>query len=131
VLFGEAEVRGLGLAVGRQDHGLRLEVAMHDAVLVRVVHGPRQGLHQPGGLVRRLGPAADLLRQAAAAHELHDQYREALRLARAVDLDDVRVRQAGLARGPRAEALHLRGARAIGNHLQGDEPVATNLPGLS
>jgi hypothetical protein len=44
-------MKDLGRAIGGQEHVGRLEIAMHNAVSMRYVHGSGQGFDQLGGLV--------------------------------------------------------------------------------
>src|SRR5205085_1766153 len=74
----------------------RLQVAVQDAVLVGVVHRPRDRGDQAGGV----GGGDELTRgaggrQAGAVHQLHREEVPAGVLADVVDRDDVRVVQAG------------------------------------
>src|SRR5262249_10547691 len=82
----------------------RLEVAVDDAALVRVVDGPGQRLHQPGRRAGRLRPGGGPLGQGAAVHVLEGQVGVAVVLADLVDLHDVGVLQAGPPPRPPARA---------------------------
>ncbi len=105
---------------------------MDDLPLVGFVHGSRQGFDQLGGLARRQGSAAQLLRQAAAAAEFQREERPALVFADAVDLDDVGVVQAGDGLGLGLEAGQVVGAGVFArqDHLERDDAVEAALPGL-
>ena len=101
-------------------------------MLMRVVHGPRQLLHQSGRFSRGHRRAAGLAIQASAVDDLHGEERQAVVRAHLVDLDDVRVLQAGdgLGLGQEAGTILRPGVTAGENHFQGDEPVEGQLPGL-
>ncbi len=105
---------------------------MDDARLVGGVHGPRQRLQQRRRLGGRQRLAAELLVEAAAAHVLQREERQAAVLADVVNLDDVRVPQPGDRQRLAPEALELLrgGVRPGEDHLQGDDAVQAPLPGL-
>ena len=100
----------------------RLQVAMDDPAPVGRLHGLGQGRHQRGGLAGRLGRARQFLGQVAALDELHGEVGLAVLLAHVVDLDDVRMPQAGHRFRLSQEAFpRLRaGVRAGEQHLEGD-----------
>ena len=64
---------------------------MDHLVLVRHVHRTGKDLDDPGGLVDRLGLAADLLGEAAAGEEFEREIGQAVVFADLEDLDDVGV----------------------------------------
>ena len=97
----QAEVGELRHAFRGEQHVARLDVAVHHAVLVRVVQPARQVAAQPrralalGGVGRAAFPALvldELLEAPAGDHLLHDQV-VAARLGHAVHAHDVAVRQ--------------------------------------
>jgi hypothetical protein len=101
---GDAEIGDRGLAVGVDDHVLRLQVAMDDAVAVGEA-GPLEHLaNQPD---RLLGGEAgvDQLLQRAALQVLHGDVIGAVDLAAVEDGDDVGVLEARSRLGLAAEAL--------------------------
>ena len=58
--LGQAEVGDLGLAVGRDEHVRRFQVAVHDPSAVRVIDRPGQCFHQGSRRARWLGlPASE------------------------------------------------------------------------
>ena len=127
---GQAEIRHLRRAVrGEQDVG-RLEIAVHDAALVRRVDGVGQGRHQRRRLANRLRNPLDLLSQAAALDQLHREVRPAVHLAHVVELDHVRVAQSSHRFRLAQETLPLvrPGIGAGQQHLQGDGPVEAQVP---
>ena len=92
----DAEVRDLDDALGVDDDVVRLDVAVHHAVTVRV---PQRGEDLPGVRDRDRHRAeaarADELLERPALDVLHDDEVGALGLAAIEDRDDVRMRQAG------------------------------------
>ena len=67
----------------------RLEIAVNHTVDMSGMDGPRQGFDELCRRTRRLGPALDVLGQAAAGHELENKVRPARGLADIVNLDNV------------------------------------------
>jgi hypothetical protein len=97
---------------------------------VGVVDGPGQCFEQLGRLLRGQRGGLQLLGQAAALDQLHDQERPALMLAGQVDLHDVGVLEAGddLGLGAEAGAILLPGRVAQEEDLDGHRPVQALLP---
>ena len=89
--MGEPEIGDLGLAGVRQEHVVRLEVAVDDQLVVGGVHRPRQRLDQPRRLARRQRPLPQPLPQVAAAAELQGHEQEAVVFADLEDADDIVV----------------------------------------
>ena len=125
VIFGSA-------VLGEQDVA-RLEVAVDDAALVGVMHGPGQRLDQARGL----GPAAAAGRRICAASVPPPTYSRARYdvpgvAADLVDLHDAGVLQAGdgLRLQAKTRQLFRAGIRPGEDHLEGDEAVERHLPGL-
>ena len=90
----DAEVHHLDAAVLQQHDVLRLDVAVDDAALVRVLQR-LQDLHRK---VQRLAPLdlallLDVLLERDAVHIFHDDVLDAVAEADVVHLDDVRVRE--------------------------------------
>jgi hypothetical protein len=104
---------------------------VEDAALVGVVDRPGERLHQPGRARRRQGRAVEFLVEAAAVRVLHDKERPAGGFADLVDLDDVRVLQAGRRLGLDLEPGPFLGpgVGARQDHLQGRQAVEARLPG--
>src|SRR6266849_5069979 len=94
--------------------------------------GPRQGLDQLCRRTQRLGPALEVLGQAATGHELKDNVRPARGVADIVNLDNVGMLQASERRGLCAKAGQvLRAGLEPGQyHLQRHDAMETELPGL-
>ena len=131
-LVGTAQRDGLRTVAGNQEHVGRLEIAMNDAALVSGVHGPGQRSHELGRGTRLLRCGLQDLGQAAALDELQRQVRPAFVVSDLVDLDNVRMLQAGdgLGFGAKTGPLGLPGVGPGQDHLQGDEAIEAGLPGL-
>ncbi len=87
----DAEVRDLHRARFVEQQVLRLDVAMHDAVLVRVLQRLADRRHDGQRLLRREAARLHRLPQIHAIHELHEQVVKPARLPEIVDRDDVRM----------------------------------------
>ena len=91
----DAEVDDLHhrLAIGFHDHHIRwLDVAVDDALLVRVLHGAAHLHHQPHAVAWREPPRGRIIGDREADHSLHGEVGEArLRRARVVHTGDVRM----------------------------------------
>jgi hypothetical protein len=114
----DAEVGDLHAAVVEQDDVARLDVAVDDAALVRVLQRGEQLGHQPAGLGEREALARiEQALQVAAAHQLHDDERRigAGVLAVLVDGDDAGMAEPadGLGLAPEAHS-QLGGEVRIG-----------------
>ena len=123
---GDAEVRHLDDALGVDDHVVRLDVAVDDAVAVRVAERGEDLARVRDRDGHRAEPArADQLLERPPLDVLHDDVVGAVRLASIEDGDDVRVREAGGMRRLSAEALdELLVVRvAAVEHLDGDTPA--------
>ncbi len=96
---------------------------MDDALPVGEMHGPGQGLDQPGRLGRGLRPAAGLAVQAAALDQFQRQEREPVVLPHRVDAHDVVVPEAGHGLGLVPEAGQFLPPRVLPSqdHLQGEQ----------
>ncbi len=107
--LGEAEVQDLGQAVAGDHHVLGLEVAVHDARLVR----PRESVGELGrerdGALRRQRARVEHVSQGPAVDELHDDERRLVLAADLVDRDDAGMAESGC--GPR---LRLEAGQALG-----------------
>src|SRR5262249_28126190 len=134
--LGQPEVSDVRLPVGVEQDVRRLQVAMQDAALMRVVDGPRDGGHDfrcpplpPLAEARTL--SADHFRQAAAFYQSHGEVRLSVFVADLVDGDDLRVVETGGRLGFGAETARVtgRGKAALPDHLQRDEAVQTLLAG--
>ena len=89
--LGEAEVENLGLAVGGQLDVRRLEVAVDDALLVRLFERLGDLPRDRDGLVDGDRPALQALRQVFSLDELHGEDALAGDLLQAEEGGDVRV----------------------------------------
>jgi hypothetical protein len=117
---------------GRQQDVGRLQIAVDDAALVRIVDGVCERRHQLGGLARWLRFALEMVVQAAASDELQRQVGQAVVLAYLVDLYDVGVLEARHRLGLGAKACQrLRtGVGARQDHLEGDDSLEALLSRL-
>ena len=100
----EAEVEDLDLALVAHHHVVGLEVAVHDAALMRLHQRARDGPRDAERLGERRAPPAHRARRAERPplHELHRDEGDPVRLARLVDRGDVPVVDRG--RGARLAA---------------------------
>jgi hypothetical protein len=96
------------------------------------VDSPGQGFHQLGSVAAVLGYTSTLLRQAASFDPFQRQVRTAIVLPDFVNLDNVRMLQAGHRLGLAEEPDELlpggQGRRM--EDLQGDNPAESALPCL-
>ncbi len=125
--LGQAEVGDVGLAPLVEEDVGRLEVAVQDAALVRVVHRAGHLHHQLNKPTRCIAWA---LRQTPPLDELHAEEVLPLMLADLVDGHDVRVVEVGGVFGLGAEAAQLVGAGqgAVADHLEGHQAAQRQLP---
>ena len=94
IVLGQAEVGDLHRAVAREQQVGRLDVAVDDAMLVRVVQRIADLGQYPGGEFRReLALARNHSRQIRAVHEFHHDVEESTRFARLEHAHDARVRE--------------------------------------
>ena len=130
--LGQAEVGDLGDAVAVEQDVGRLEVAMHDAGLVRRVHGRGERGHQLGRRAARLGRPLEAVGEAPPFEHLERDEGAAVGLADIVDLDDVGMAEPGDGLGLDQEPLAMLGAgRACRRgSSSGDDPVQLAVPGL-
>ncbi len=107
--LGEAEIEQLHAAV-LVDHDVRrLQVAVHDALVVGALERPGDLQRDLQSLVERNRPGIQALVQVLALHHLHDEKPRALGLLDAVDRGDVRVFELGEHLGFALEPHHLVG----------------------
>jgi hypothetical protein len=120
------------VAFGIQQDVRRLQVAVEDASLVRVMHRPGDFGDEPRRGLRIGGVAGQDLGQARAVDELHAEILPAVVLADLVDRDDSRMVEVGRRLGLVAEGVHLVvvGPVAGPEHPDGDRPIEVPLPGL-
>ena len=106
---GEAEIENLHAAVARHHHVVRLEVAVHDAVLVRVRQRGGQLAGDARQVRRRRAPAAiELIPQRRAVDELRGDEQVAVELLEGVDRADARMREAGRRARLAAQSIAVR-----------------------
>jgi hypothetical protein len=118
----QSEIQHLHPAVWRQLDVGRLQIAVHDALLVRRLHPLGYLAGEGDRFVHRYGAAADPLGQRRSLDELQHQRPDAVRLDDAVDRRDVRVVQRG--ERPRlpleAGEPFTVGGKGTGQDLEGD-----------
>jgi hypothetical protein len=114
----------------RQQHVARLQIAMHDAALVRVVSGPSQPAEQLGGGPRRQRRLIQDLVEPAAGDEFHGEIRAPVVRADFEYLYDVRMEQPRGRLGLHLKPLQLAGAGKVAgqDHLQRDLAIEADLP---
>jgi hypothetical protein len=105
----------------RNQNVARLQIAMHDAVLVHEMHRPRQCLDECSRFPFRLRRAGHLPLESAALDVLQGHKQSPVVLADLVDAHDVGVIEPGHGLGLGAEALAGRriGVEARHDHLEG------------
>ena len=121
----QAEVQHLHPALGRDDDVGRLEIAVHDAALVRLLERRRHVAAECRDLFLRERAAGDVLRQRLAGHVLHDQEVDPVAAVEIVHRGDVRVVQPGqrLRFTPEPPPCRLVGQHARWQHLEGDVAI--------
>ena len=126
----QAEVGHERLVALAQEDVRRLEVAVEDRPLVRVVDRPRHLGHQRGDGPRVALQPADVSRQVAALDQPHAEERLVVDLADLVDRHDVRVVELRHRLGLGAEPPQLGEARQrrVADQLQRHEPPEVDLP---
>ena len=130
--LGETEIGDERLAAGVQKDVCRLDVAVQHAVLVRVVHGPRDFGQQFGGLARGQRLAAKAPGEVRPIHEPHREVVLPLVLSHVEHRDDVRMIQPCDCLRLAIEALD-KIARREGpgqKHLEGDYALEADLTRL-
>lgn len=129
---GEAQVEDFHPPLGREHQVRRLDVAMHQSVLVRVLQSHGGLPDHLAGVGNRQGPALDHGRKVLAFHVFHDEEVHAVDLTGVVGADDIRVVEL-------PNRLHLSleaGYRPlIGNFLLGQDldrhnPLELGMPSL-
>jgi hypothetical protein len=126
-LLGESEVEDLHVAGPRDEHVLRLQVAVDDALLVGGGEAGRDLERVADRLVLRKRAAAQAPAQRVALEELGDGVDASVLAAEVVDREDVRMRE-----GRDGERLALEARQRLGvvRHLRGenlDRDVALQL----
>ena len=97
--FRNAEVRDLYPAIQVDQNVFRLDVAMHDAVVMRKLQGFADLRHDRQGLIRSKPTGPLHFAQVGPAHIFHDQVMQVARFPEFMNGDNVRMRQFG--EGPR------------------------------
>ena len=117
----DAEIQQRRRAVAAHHHVGRLQIAVHDQVLVRKMHGGTQLLEQAQALRQRRPVRVQPLRQQHAADVLHDQVRLALVGGAAVEqARDVRMHEAGQQLAFAAQAFQSGGRGEAADQLDRD-----------
>ena len=130
--LGDAEIGHFHPALLVEQQVLRLDVAVHHAVVVGVLERFADRRHDGQRLFRGEPAGRHRLAQVDPVDVLHHQVVEPARLAEIVDGDDVRVVQRGQHPGLRGEPLGEAGVGAAfgGQDLEGHHPAQGLLPGL-
>src|SRR5262249_54534516 len=125
-----AILENLALVEMQQNVG-RLEIAMHNATLMGIVHGASELQDKLSARQRRLRIAAEKLRKASRVGKFQREVRQAILLADFVNLHDIRMLQArdGLGLALKAGAVFGPGMPASQDHLQRDLTLERELPG--
>ena len=110
----QAEVEHLDLAVWRDLHVGRLQVAVDDALLVRVLEGLGDLLGDSDRLVDRNRPALQSLREVLALDQLHDQDVRLRSVRERHALEAVEVGDVGVVEGGQDLGLALEPGEPIG-----------------
>ena len=129
--LGETEVTEQRLAASIEQHVARLDVAMQDAALMRVMHRARELHHEFSGVANSGPPELlDSIRQRAALRQLHAEEMAAVILPDLVDEDDVWMMKASGGLRFHTEPLDefRRGEGSHRNDLERDRPVEAALP---
>jgi hypothetical protein len=128
----DAKIRDLHHARLVDEQVLRLDVAMHDAVIVRALQRVAHRRHDAQRLLRREALGLQKLAQIHAIHELHEQVIKAACLSEVIHADDVRMIQRRerlrLLFKPRRELRIVRPLR--GEQFERHEAVQRLLPCL-
>ena len=128
----DSEVGDLHATVLIDKQILRLDVAMHDAVLMRVLQRLADRRHDRQGLLRRKPAELHRLAQIHSVHEFHDQEIQPVAFSKLMHGDNIRMVQ----RGERLRLLHESllerrvGDALRGEELQRDETIESFLPRL-
>ena len=112
---GQAEVQHFDAAVGRDEHVCALQIAMDDAVLVRVGQCFRDLQTVANDLIGSDAAFGNHVGQAPAGDELHGNVDRSARLVDVVDRADGRMIQRGRESGLTNET---RAGRRIGQHSE-------------
>jgi hypothetical protein len=82
------------VAIGQHEHVLRFQIAMDEAFVMRSGEASRDLHGEIDGLSRREWTLLKLFAQRLPREQLHDDEQAAVLIARVVDVNDVRVREA-------------------------------------
>ena len=89
--LGQSEVENFDIAVGQQEHVLRLHVAMHDSARVRRCQTTRDAERHVDRLAHRQRSGLETLAQALSFETLGDEHGKAGVFADVVDREQVRM----------------------------------------
>ena len=134
--MGDAEIRQLHAAVGRQHDVARLDVAMHDVLPVTGLQSQQHAAHDLGD-PRQRGFFLTVQHgfQRFAIDEFHDDEGLAIDFAIVMNLHHAGMRKLaadlGFLTKPRHQVLQFRGLLVAGaHHLDGDPPRQNRVPGF-
>src|SRR5205823_595774 len=116
-------IHDLHRAVGEQHDIRRLDVAVRDATLVRVVQALRHLRHDFELLEKGQRAPADQLLEGCAIQELHYEIGNAVFFAVFMDRDDVLVVEIGYGFGFRLKTPYQVGVPRGVQHFDGDYPA--------
>ena len=123
---GQAEIDHFDVAVAPEHHVVRLEIAMHDALLVRRMESQRDLDGDVERFTDRQRTAADVLAQRRAVDKFHRDERRAVTLADVVDGQNMRViERRGGSRFVREAAQTIGILINVTQHLDGDDAFET------
>ena len=127
----QPEIENLGVAVARDHHVVRLEIAMHDAGVMRLGEPFRHLGEVAQERRQRLPGVMDLFTERHAVYVLHRDEGRALAVANLVDVGDVGVIERGSGFGLPDEALHpITIRRDVGRqNLQRHVPIELRILG--
>ena len=130
--LGDAEVGNLHPALFVEQDILRLDVPVHDALVVRVLQRLADLRHDGQSFLRRHPPAPEQLPQGQAIHELHQQIIAPLHLAKIIHRDNLRVIEPGQGARLALEPLGELGITLLfrRQELQRHQPIQPRLARL-
>ena len=130
--LGQTEIADVRLIVRIDEDIGRLQIAVQDALFVRVLHGAADGGEIAGRVARPQRTAREQSGQRLPLNQSHTEICLSLMLAGVVDGHDVRVYQmsGGLRFAAEARQIFRGGQFAIEDHFESDRAIETALPRL-